>query len=82
VTAVSTEIRRFVESKHPGADLTDSDDIVARGYLTSLFAMQIVLFLEQRFGIRIPNEDLRPDTLRSFAAMADLVERRQRAVAP
>ena len=75
MTAVAADIREFVQRKHRAATLDDTTDIFALGYVTSLFAMQLVMFIENHFGIRIPNEELTLDNLRTVAAMTDLVER-------
>ncbi|OQY28521.1 MAG: D-alanyl carrier protein [Candidatus Cloacimonetes bacterium 4572_55] len=45
---------RFIKNR----DLKDNDDIFALGYVNSLFAMQLVLFIEKEFKIRIENQDL------------------------
>jgi acyl carrier protein len=74
-TAVATDIREFVQRRHRVSELEDSTDIFALGFINSLFAMQLVLFLENRFGIRIPNDELVLDNLRTVTAMTGLVER-------
>jgi acyl carrier protein len=57
--------------------LQDDEDIFAAGYVTSLFAMQLVLFLESQFNIQLNNQDLRLDNFRTVTVIANLVERRQ-----
>jgi methoxymalonate biosynthesis acyl carrier protein len=73
--AVSADIRDFIRTQHPDTHLGDTEDIFARGFVSSLFAMQLVLFLEQHFAIQIPNTELTLDNLRTVAAMAELVGR-------
>lgn len=72
---VAADLREFVQRKHHAAELTESTDIFALGFVTSLFAMQLVMFIENHFGIRIPNEELTLENLRTVAAMTALVER-------
>ncbi len=62
-------------------DLQDSDDIFALGFVNSLFAMQLVTFIESRFGVTIEDEDLDIDNFRSVNALADLVERKRQSQA-
>jgi acyl carrier protein len=57
------------------ADVGDSDDIFTLGYINSLFAMELVVFIENRFGIRIPNDELSIDNFRTIKGMAAVVER-------
>jgi acyl carrier protein len=73
--AVSADIRGFVADRFGGVAFTDTDDIFALGFVTSLFAMQLVLFLEQRFEVQIPSEELSLANLGTVAAMSQLVGR-------
>jgi acyl carrier protein len=73
--AVRADVRGFVAERFGGVPFSDTDDIFALGFVTSLFAMQLVLFLEQRFGLEIPGEELSLANLGTVAAMSDLVGR-------
>jgi acyl carrier protein len=77
----ATLIRDFVTGRHPQAELTDSQDIFSLGFINSLFAMELVMFIEKEFAVSIPNEELRIDNFRTIAAMSELVERRLAATA-
>lgn len=79
MTAIAEEIRSFIQSRYPTATLNNSDDIFSLGYINSLFAMELVVFIESQFDIQIPNDDLLIDNFRSIAAMTDLVERQMSA---
>ena len=70
-----TDIREFISGRFPTADLDDDQDIFALGYVHSLFAMELVLFIEKHFGIEIANEDLDMANFRTIDAMAALVAR-------
>jgi methoxymalonate biosynthesis acyl carrier protein len=74
-------IREFVE-EHVGAPLADGDDIFASGYVNSLFAVQIVMWLERELGVPMQSEDLDIDNVRSIDSLTALVERKTGAVAP
>ncbi|CAM3575647.1 acyl carrier protein [Kibdelosporangium persicum] len=73
------EIRAFITAKFPRMTFTDEQDIFALGFVNSLFAMELVMFIEKAFGTRIPNEELNLDNFRTVARMADLVRRQQSA---
>ncbi|GHJ04374.1 MULTISPECIES: phosphopantetheine-binding protein [Streptomyces] len=66
-------IREFISAKFPQISLADDEDIFALGFVNSLFAMELVMFVEKTFGVRVPNEQLRLDSFRTLDAMADLV---------
>ncbi len=65
VTDFKQEIREFLEGYVAGEDFEDGDDIFAMGLVSSLMAMQLVLFVEQELGARLDNDDLDFDNFRS-----------------
>lgn len=67
-------IREYLRRRSP-VDLDDDDDIFELGIVNSLFALQLVLFVEQRFAIQIGSDDLERDNFKSVSAIAQLVER-------
>jgi methoxymalonate biosynthesis acyl carrier protein len=69
-------------SRHlPAAALDGDQDIFALGFVNSLFALQIVLFVEKEFGVHVDNEDLDLGNFRSINALAGFVARKQAALA-
>ncbi|GAA2909551.1 hypothetical protein GCM10010517_75980 [Streptosporangium fragile] len=53
----------------PTADLFES------GTVTSLFAMELVVHIEQTFGVTIEGDDLNLENFRTVGAMSDMVSR-------
>ena len=74
---IRQEIRTFLTAQIRQPALQDDEDIFAAGYVTSLFAMQLVLYLESQFDVQLKNQDLRLDNFRTITVMANLVERKQ-----
>ena len=70
------KIRNFLLQYIHNHNLQDDEDIFAGGFVNSLFAMQLVLFVESGFGIQIEDEDLKLDNFRSVNALASLIERK------
>lgn len=56
-------------------------DMFATGMVNSLFAMQLVLFVENRFGLAVDNEDLDYQNFCSIDAICDFVARKRGAAA-
>ena len=75
-TTAQTTILSFIEARFPQASIATGQDIFSLGYINSLFAMELVMFIEKTFGLTIPNDELRIDNFRTVEAMADLVARR------
>jgi acyl carrier protein len=76
---IKQQVRDFVSRFVRGHDLADGEDIFATGFVNSMFAMQLVQFVEQTFGITVDSDDLEIDNFRSIDAIAALVERKQSA---
>lgn len=72
---VRAPIRDFITGSFPDIVLKDDEDIFELGFVNSLFAMQLVMFVEKQFGIRVPNQELRLDSFRTIDSMASLVQR-------
>ncbi|MEU4576511.1 acyl carrier protein [Nonomuraea sp. ATR24] len=70
-----TQILDFIRGRYPQAEIDESQDIFALGFVNSLFAMELVMFVEKTFGVTIPNEELRIDNFRTADAMSALVAR-------
>jgi|SRR5689334_12986277 len=51
------------------------EDLLAAGVLDSLSLIQLLVGLEQHFGIRIPLEEMQIEDVRSVRALAHLVEK-------
>ena len=75
-TTAQTQILSFIEARFPQASIETGQDIFSLGYINSLFAMELVMFIEKTFGLTIPNDELRIDNFRTVEAMAELVARR------
>lgn len=72
-----TEIRDFVRRAFKGHDLDDADDIFASGVVNSMFAMELVTFVEKSYDIVIESEDLDLENFRTVTRIAELVERKR-----
>ena len=68
------KIREFLSRYLRNHQLRGDEDIFSLGFVNSMFAMQLVLFVEQAFGITIENEDLDIENFRSVDAISRLVE--------
>jgi acyl carrier protein len=73
-------IRDFLLEYITEHELQDDDDIFALGLVNSLFAMQLVLFVEQEFDINIDGEDLDFSNFRTVNAVQNLVQRKRGAI--
>jgi acyl carrier protein len=79
---VRTTIRTFVtERLAPAvglATLGDEDDLIDSGVVDSLGIFQLIAFLEERFGIKIGDEEITPENFGTISAIDRLVSARSR----
>lgn len=75
---VSSELTAFLTAgarQHVGPD----DDYFALGLVNSLFALELVTFVERRFGLEVGVEDLDLDHFRTVSRLTDFVLRKTAA---
>lgn len=70
------KIKAFLAHVVGDYDLQDNEDIFGLGFVNSMFAMQLVLFVEQEFKVSIENEDLEIDNFNTINALVNLVDRK------
>jgi acyl carrier protein len=78
---IETKINAYLIRFFPGVSLAIDEDIFRLGFVNSMFALQLVNFLEHEFRIEIDNEDLELDNFRSISAMRRFVERKRPSLA-
>jgi methoxymalonate biosynthesis acyl carrier protein len=71
---VGIEIGEFLSERLNTAVDTEQD-LFASGLISSMFAMELVVHLEQSYGIAVVGRDLKLDNFRSVLRMTDLVLR-------
>jgi acyl carrier protein len=69
-------IKTFILPFFKTYPLTDGEDMFALGVVNSLFAMQLVMFVEKEFQINVENKDLDFENFQSINAIAQLVDRK------
>lgn len=75
------ELRRFILANYLLSQdetlLGDGESLTERGILDSTGALELVMHLEERYGIRVRDEELHPDNLDSVDKIAAFVERKR-----
>ena len=76
---VAEQVLEFVRGRFPQEQFDADQDIFQLGFVNSLFALELVMFIEKTFAITIRGEELQIDNFRTATTMAALVERHQAA---
>lgn len=77
--SVDDDVRAFVIQNFmfgQGAQLTDDESFLEAGIIDSTGVLELVGFLETKFGIVVADEDLVPANLDSVVRVARFVERK------
>ena len=73
---INVTIEAFFQEKLPNTTLTRTDDIFKQGLVDSLFALQIVAFIEDTFAIECEDDDLELTNFSSINNLAQFVTRK------
>jgi methoxymalonate biosynthesis acyl carrier protein len=71
---VQTDLLEFI-NKRTGVQLETDTDLFNRGLISSMFAMELVVHVEETFGIDVEGPDLAIDNFRTVKSMIELVRR-------
>ncbi len=79
--SVTTDVEQFIVSElSQGRGITaidPGDNLLAKGIVDSHGVMELVAFLEERYGISVRDEDLTPENFESVARIDEFVARKQ-----
>ena len=74
-------VRNFINSAVNIEMLGDEENLFESGLINSLFAVQLMTFVERKFGIEIGMDDLDIENFKSVAATAAFVARKSAGAA-
>ncbi|GEB52546.1 MULTISPECIES: acyl carrier protein [Streptomyces] len=72
-------IREFLGRHLSGYDIGDDENLFETGYVNSLFLLQLVVFVEETFGLEVEDGDLRRENFCSVSALTGFVAGKQAA---
>ncbi|MCC6955340.1 MAG: acyl carrier protein [Anaerolineales bacterium] len=75
-TALSEYIRTQV-LKRPRYELGDNDPLISSGLIDSFHLVDLSLFVEEAFGVRIDDTELNAETFDTLSELADLIRQRR-----
>jgi acyl carrier protein len=78
-STLNTDVREFIIRQFPLArkrGIKDTDALLEGGILDSQGVLEVVTFIEQEYGISVPDDDLVPDNFQSVERITAYVESR------
>jgi len=73
---IKEEIKKFLSKYIKKTDLEDDMELFTSRLINSLFAMQLVLYLEKQYKIKVENEDLDIKNFNTINLITAFVERK------
>jgi len=61
----------------PNRSISPDEPLISSGLIDSFSLMDVALFVEDNFGVRIEDTELNADTFDNLAQLASLIESRQ-----
>ncbi len=75
---IEQEIKKFLEEhlllEDEVKELTSDDSLLEKGIIDSTGILDLVSFIEEKYGIKIDDEELLPENFDSLRAIAQFVE--------
>jgi acyl carrier protein len=73
---IKDAVRRFIAGSVNITHVNDDDNLFESGIVNSLFAVQLMTFIENTFGIEVGMEDLDIENFKSLSAATAFVSRK------
>ena len=67
-------LRTIQKPDHPLDDVAETDSLVESGLIDSLALLEIIVFLEEQYGIDFVATGFEPEQLMSVCGILDLIE--------
>lgn len=77
---ISAQLSSFIANdiiKQPGREIISDEALISSGMIDSFSLMDLALFVEDTFGVRIEDTELNADTFDSLQQLVKLIEARQ-----
>lgn len=77
--SVESKLREYITTNFlfaDGAQLANEDSFLDRGIIDSTGILEIIMFLEEEFGIKVADNEMLPENLDSIANIVRFVERK------
>lgn len=79
--SVEERIREFILDNYIFSDdqsaLGNEDSFLGKGIIDSTGVMEVILFLEQEFGLQVNDDEIVPENLDSVTNIAAFIKRKQ-----
>lgn len=71
---VKSMIRKFIQKVTRKQEILDDEDIFQGGIVNSLLTVQLIMYIEKNFQIRIDNKDINLDNFRTLNKIEEYIQ--------
>jgi len=78
---IAAQLSTFIATtilKQPKRSIGDSESLISTGLIDSFSLMDLALFVEDTFGVRIEDTELNADTFDNLTQLTSLIESRKK----
>ena len=76
IEEIELHVREFFSGIINGDELSGDEEIFSSGLVNSLFAMQLILYIEKNYPIVVSNDDLDIDNFNTIDGIVQFIEAR------
>ena len=80
--SIHADVLAFLKKRASVAVPSPETDLIEAGVLDSLVLIDLLVFLEEEYGVRLPVDKLEIDQVRSVARISSLIEQNDKGIAP
>ena len=77
---ISIQLAQFIATeilKQPGRAIAEDETLISSGLVDSFSLVDLALFVEDKFGVRIDDTELKADTFDTLAQLIKMIRQRQ-----
>lgn len=77
---ISIQLAQFIATeilKQPGRAIAEDETLISSGLVDSFSLVDLALFVEDKFGVRIDDTELKANIFDTLAQLVDLIRQRQ-----
>ena len=76
--SIERDVRAFIAENFivTNGELAAGDSLTHNGVLDSMGVLELIMFIEERFGVTVPDEDTLPENLDSVERIVGYLEQR------
>ncbi len=80
---VQDQLREYIVTQfmydQANARLDVDDDLLNQGIVDSMGILQVVNFMEEKFGVRVADDEITPENFRSLRALTEFIMQKRNA---